>query len=84
MCTPLNEEQHSVRYIYSLMRDFEKLHHLCAFALVETIGEKLQSRGRERLKEKEERVRDCVLWRKGFGVGHKFDCSSNFSKLRDR
>jgi hypothetical protein len=58
--TPLNEEQHSVRSIYSMMTHSEKLHFLYAIAQVETIAGKLQSRGRERKAEKEEKVRGCV------------------------
>jgi hypothetical protein len=36
--------------------------------------------GRER--EKGERVREGVLLKRSFGIGHKFDCWSNFSELR--
>jgi hypothetical protein len=34
-------------------------------------------------REKEKRVRDSVLGRNGFGIGHKFDQRSNFLELRD-
>jgi hypothetical protein len=60
--TPLNEEQHSVRLIYSMMIQSQKLHLLYVIAQVDTIAGKMQSRGRERTREKEERVRDCMLW----------------------
>ncbi len=48
-----------------------------------TIAGKLQNEQKERPREKGERVRDCVLQRKGFGVGQKFDHQSNFLGLRD-
>jgi hypothetical protein len=38
-----------------------------------TIAGKLQSGGREITREKGERMRECVLLRKGFGISHKFD-----------
>jgi hypothetical protein len=34
-------------------------------------------REKERARKNEERVRDGVLLKKGFGVTHKFDCGSN-------
>jgi hypothetical protein len=72
-----------IKSLYSMMMNLEKLHHLHTINYVETIGGKLQGREKERTWEKDKRVSDSVLQRKGFGIGHKFDCSSKFSELRD-
>jgi hypothetical protein len=50
--------------------------------LGKTIVRKQQSGGRERMREKDNRVRDNVLLRKGCGINHKFDRWANFSLLR--
>ncbi len=47
-----------------------------------TIVGKQQSSGRERMRDKGERVRQGVLLQKGCGISHKFDRWSNFSVLR--
>ncbi len=39
---------------------------------------------KDRMREREERVRDDVWLEKGRGVGHKFDCWSNSWELRDK
>jgi hypothetical protein len=67
--TPLNEEQCSVRSIYSMAMHSEKLQLVYEIGQVKLLWGKLRSGGRERAGEKGERVRDCVLQRKGLGVG---------------
>jgi hypothetical protein len=51
---------------------FKKSHLIYGIAQVEILWG-LQNGGRERMRERGERVRDCVLLQKGFGVNHKFD-----------
>jgi hypothetical protein len=45
---------------------------------------KEQDKGRERMREKGERVRDRVWLEKGCGVSHKFDCWSSIQGFRNR
>jgi hypothetical protein len=82
--SPLNEEHRSVRSVYSLICRKEKSQ------LIYKIAGNLRSEEKERTREKgerereRERERDCVLHRKSFGIGQKFDHWPNFLGLSDK
>jgi hypothetical protein len=50
---------------------------------VENIAGNKQVGEAGRMRERGMRVRDSVWLRTGCGIGHKFDCWSNSSELRD-